>query len=208
MIVSICLVAMLAPTAAFSAAIDFTNAPVAHDSQLTLGFVFTTNSDVKVTSLGYYDEDQDGFLTNHEVGIYDSNGQLLTSVVLNAGSGSHLDGLYRYRAITPITLLANETFIIAGTTGGFADGFAFGTSATISNFVVDPNITVAADASRYLYQNDNILRMPVDAFGYTIYGGPNFNGRTDEVSSVPEPGTAAFTLGALAAFQLWRRKKS
>jgi len=168
--VIICLGALVAPATLFSAAINFTNAPVAHDRQLTLGFVFTTNSDIEISTLGYYDEGQDGFLANHEVGIYDSNGQLLTSIVLNAGSGSYLDGLYRYRAITPITLLAERTFTIAATSGGFADGFAYGTSATISNFVVDPNITVAADASRFLYQDYDILRMPVDAFGHTIYG--------------------------------------
>ena len=205
--VVLCVVALLVPTASFSAAIDFASAPVAHDSQLSLGFVFTTNADVEVTSLGYYDEDQDGFLTNHEVGIFNSNGQLLISTMLTAGSESHLDGLYRYRAVTPITLPANETFTIAATTGGNADGFAFGTNATISGFVVDPSINVASDAARFIYQDDDILRLPTDAFIYTIYGGPNFNGRVNDVSGVPEPATATLALSALAALQLWRRKK-
>jgi hypothetical protein len=205
--VALCVGALLLPPASFSAAIDFTSAPVAHDTQLTLGFVFTTNANVEVTSLGYYDEGQDGFITNHEIGIFNSNGQLLISTILSAGSASHLDGLYRYRAVTPITLSANETFTVAATTGGNADGYAFGTNATISGFVVDPSINVASDAARFIYQNDDILRLPSNAFVYTIYGAPNFNGRVNDISDVPEPATATLALSALAALQLWRRKK-
>ena len=89
----------LIPAASFGAAIEFTDAPVTHDSQLSVGFVFTTTQAVSVTALGYYDEDKDGFWTDHEVGIFDASGTLLVSSVLNMGTGSSLDGDYRYRAI-------------------------------------------------------------------------------------------------------------
>jgi hypothetical protein len=205
MVVGACV--LLTPAVSFGAAITFTSAPVAHDSQLSLGFVFTTNTDVEVSSLGYYDESQDGFITNHEVGIFDANGQLLASTILSVGSQSYLDGLYRYRAITPIVLAANQTFTIAATTGGYADGYAFGNSQTISNFSVISSINLAVNASRFLYQNDDVLRLPSNAFGYAIYGGPNFNGIANETSGVPEPSTAVLAFSSLAALQLWRRRK-
>jgi len=64
--------------------------------------------------VGYYDEDEDGFLTNHEVGIFDGDGALLISTVLNAGLTASLEGHYRYNAVSPITIsslkdLAGET---------------------------------------------------------------------------------------------------
>ena len=57
--------ALLVPAACFASAIDFANALITRDSQLSLGFVFTSNGTVNITSLGYYDENQDGFLTDH-----------------------------------------------------------------------------------------------------------------------------------------------
>jgi MYXO-CTERM domain-containing protein len=199
--------ALLVPAASFGAAVEFTDAPVAHDSQLSLGFEFTTNEVITVTALGYYDEDLDGFLTNHEVGIFDPNGDLLVSTILNAGTGSVLDGHYRYTAIVPITLAANTTFLIAATTFGSADGFAYGhEDGAITGFVVDPRISVASDASRFVYQNDNILRAPGEAFGYTIYGGPNFQLAATDISDVPEPASAALALAGLAGLLLYSRR--
>ena len=92
-----------------------------------MGFVFTTTQAVSVTALGYYDEDKDGFWTDHEVGIFDASGTLLVSSVLNMGTGSSLDGHYRYRAISSTTLAGNSSYIIAATdTGGLLDGIAYG----------------------------------------------------------------------------------
>jgi hypothetical protein len=199
--------ALLVPAASFCAAIEFTNAPVSHDSQLSLGFAFTTNQAVSVTSLGYYDENQDGFLTDHEVGIFDSDGALLVSTVLAAGSGAPLIGHYRYSAIPAIILPANSSFVIAATTFGPSDGWAYGNQGTtITGFVVDPSIDVASDASRFVYQSDNILREPDQMFGHTIYGGPNFIG-TAIVSGVPEPASAALALSGLAGLLFFSRKK-
>jgi hypothetical protein len=196
------------PVAASASAIEFGNAPIAHDSQLSLGFVFTTNEEIRVTSLGYYDENQDGFLADHEVGIFDGNGNLLVSTVLAAGSGSTLQGHYRYQAITPFVLTAGSSFTIAGTTGGFSDGWIYGNpGSTISGFVVDPRISVAPGAARFSYQNDNVLRMPSDEFGYTIYGGPNFLLAPADVTGVPEPGSAALALSGFAILMYASKKR-
>lgn len=201
--------ALLAPAASFGAAIEFTSAPVWHDSQLSLGFVFTTNRAIDVTALGYYDENEDGFLTNHQVGIFDGDGALLISTVLNAGSTSSLEGHYRYNAVSPITLAANSSFVIAATTFGQEDGWAFGIrDSTISGFVVDPSISVVSDASRFLYQDDDILRIPTDMFGgFTIYGGPNFKLVATDDNSVPEPASVTLTLAGVAGLWFFSRRQ-
>jgi hypothetical protein len=189
----------LYPNASNAAAVEFTDASVFHDAQLSLGFVFTTNQEVSVTALGYFDEDQDGFLTNHEVGIFDVNGALLISAILNAGSGHPLEGHYRYKAVTPITLGANSSFVLVGTTFGLLDGWAFGNSNSITGLVVDPRISVASDAARFIYENDNVLRVPTEHFGgFTIYGGPNFLLGASDGGEVPEPATLTLTLAGLA----------
>ena len=200
--------ALMVPAASFGAAIEFTDAPVFHDTQLSLGFVFTTNQAIDITALGYYDEDGDGFQTNHEVGIFDSDGILLISTILSAGTGSPLEGHYRYNAVSPITLAANSTFTIAATTFGNADGWVYGNGDDdITGFVVDPSITVASDAARFLYQNDNVLRVPTDHFGnFTIYGGPNFKLTALDGGEVPEPASLMLTLGGVAALLVFSRR--
>lgn len=200
--------ALFVPALTFGAAIEFDDAPVIHDTQLSLGFVFRTNEAIVVNSLGYFDENQDGFLTDHQVGIFDSNGDLLVSTTLSAGAGATLEGHYRYEAIAPITLAADSWFLIAATTGGPADGWAYGhRTSSIVNFVTDARIYVPNNASRFVYQNDNALRAPDQMFGYTIYGGPNFTIGANE-GAVPEPATAALACGGLLAFAFIARKRS
>ncbi len=198
---------LLCSKASAAAAVEFTDASVAHDSQLSLGFVFTTNQEASVTALGYYDENQDGFLTNHEVGIFDSNGSLLISAVLDAGSGTSLLGHYRYKTVTAITLAANSSFVVVGTTFGLPDGWAYGSASSITDFVIDSRISVPSDAARFIYQNDNLLRVPTEHFGgFTIYGGPNFLLGTSVGGEVPEPATLTLTLAAVAGILLMSRR--
>ena len=164
---------------------DFTNVnSMSSQSQLSLGFAFTTNSAQTVTALGWFDpnsvgSNDTGFATPHTVGIFDSNGNLLGSVTLSAGTVAPLVGFFRYAQLaTPIPLAANTTYILAGTSGGPAD--AWTVSDWVSGFTYDPRIyfgspTVpATDAARYLYQNDDILRDPPNHFSdFIFYAGPN-----------------------------------
>jgi Domain of unknown function (DUF4082)/Concanavalin A-like lectin/glucanases superfamily len=154
-------------------------------SQLSLGFVFTTTSAQTVIALGWFDpnsvgSNDTGFATPHTVRIFDSNGNLLGSLTLSAGTEDPLVGFFRYAKLTtPITLTANTTYVLAGTSGGPAD--AWTVSDFVSGFTHDPAIyfgspTIpATDAALYLYQSDDMLRDPPNHFSdFIFYAGPNF----------------------------------
>jgi hypothetical protein len=187
---------------------EFSSLFVSHDSQLSLGLVFTTNADVTVGALGYFDENGDGFLTPHTVGIFDGFGALLTSTTLAAGAGDVLDGHFRYHNISPLVLPAGNTYTLAATTGGPADGWAYGFSSALSTgLVVDPSISIAVDAARYFYQADDVLRDPHTGSGYTLYAGPDFEG-AGTATAAPEPGSLGLALTAFALGIVARKRGS
>jgi len=175
-------------------AFDFDGAPTSLDSALSLGFSFTATAAATVTALGYYDDGGDGFATAHEVGIFDSNGNLLASADLSAGASDRLIGQFRYAGITPLTLAAGQNYVIAATTHGSADPWAYGNAypadATVSNFHTTAPIAITANSALFLYQDDNNLRNPTEHYSnYTFYAGPNF------LLGVPEPTSWALMLG-------------
>ena len=86
---ALCFFSTIFPSFAWSQAYYFNTLPISHDSQLSLGFQFTTNNQITLTSLGYFDEWGKGFLTPHEVGIFNALGTLLTSTILSAGLLKH-----------------------------------------------------------------------------------------------------------------------
>jgi hypothetical protein len=188
-----------------AAVYEFTSAPTATDTQLSLGFQFTTNVPVSVTALGYFDFGHDGFMTAHDVGIFDASGNLLFLTQLSAGTINPLVGDFRYQAIAPFLLPGGQLFIIAGTTGGELDPWAYGNGfgaggppqfGTIAGLTVDPSISIAANAARFVPQSDNSLRNPTEHFSdYTLYAGPNF----EIASAVPEPYTWILMLFGFAA---------
>ncbi|MGE5647903.1 MAG: DUF4082 domain-containing protein [Acidobacteriota bacterium] len=185
-------------------AYEFITAPTSLDDFLTLGFQFTPNAPLTVTSLGYYDEGGDGLLASHEIGIFDAGGNLLASATVGFGTAAPLIGNFRYVPIAPLTLSGSLTYTIAATTGGFAgDPWAFGTAGSITGLTVNPLIGIAPDAGRYIYPGANALVYPTNTFTYTLYAGPNFG---FESTAVPEPGTFVLLgLTLLPAIALARR---
>jgi Domain of unknown function (DUF4082) len=193
------------PHPAEASAISFSSAPTSSDSQISLGWQFTTLQDITVESLGYYDDSLDGFATPHEVGIFDSSGNLIVSSLLDAGTTDPLIDQFRYQVIMPLFLPAGATYTIAATTDGPSDAWAYGyASTTIVNFAVDPAIQVASDAGRFDYQSDNVLRDPVSQFGYTVYAGPNFL----IAAAIPELSSFLLLSSGLFMLIIWRLKKS
>ena len=114
------------PAAAQTAVIGFPvpnlgaeiNATAVGETGYSLGFAFTANSAISVTSLGYlYDPTYDPatFAQPHAVGLYTESGTLLTSAFVT--SKSTQDGYFLYASIVPATLVLGQQYVIAGETG-------------------------------------------------------------------------------------------
>jgi hypothetical protein len=66
-----------------------------------------------VTALGYEDQARDGLFLDHQVGIWDSSGTMVASVIVPAGDGGTLEGAWRYVALpAPVVLAANATYLV------------------------------------------------------------------------------------------------
>ncbi len=78
---------------------------------------FKPTQTIKVTSLGYYDETQVGLLAAHEVGIFDSSGNLIADATVPSGASPPLIDSIRYQSIAPVTLLAGHVYNLEGETG-------------------------------------------------------------------------------------------
>lgn len=167
------------------------------DQPLTVGFTFTTNNAFAVSSLGWYDATGNGFLSPHTVGIFDANGNLLSSTTLVTGTSDPLNGSFRYQSIAPVTLEAGNAYTLAGTTGGSLDPWTV--NDDVSGFSVNSAFTVGPNAARFTYGSG--LVDPADHFSdYRVYSGPNLAG-----TPVPEPATLLL-LGLAAPFLFIVRK--
>ncbi|MGA9868965.1 MAG: VPLPA-CTERM sorting domain-containing protein [Acetobacteraceae bacterium] len=202
----------LPAASAEAAAYSFTSAPVAVDTQLSLGFTFTANTTFNVTSLGYYDDLGDGFLTAHDVGIFQGDGAsgpgpLLASTTLAAGtSGTLGPNDFRYQAIAPLTLTAGQTYTIAGLSPnvGVNDAWVYGGPSEVTGFSVDPDITIPLDAARYIYfPPGGVLTDPSDHFSDYQFYAVNFNGPT----AIPEPAALALLLVGMGGLAAAKRKR-
>ena len=168
---------------------EFDSVPIASDTQMTLGFWFQATQPVLVTDLGYFDYAGDGFTTAHETAIFDSQGILAASTLLDAGSADPLYDHFRYHSITPVELFANSWYVLAATTGGPADPWGYGTTSQITGLAISPFITILSDASRFKYQSDNTIQFPTDHYLYQLYAGPNM--LIADPQAVPEPTSGA-----------------
>lgn len=204
--------ASLPAAKAEAAAYAFTTAPTAVDTQLSLGFTFTANTTFNVTSLGYYDDLGDGFLTAHDVGIFQGDGAsgpgpLLASTTLAAGTSGTLGANdFRYQAIAPLTLIAGQTYTIAGLSPniGTNDAWVYGGPSEVTGFSVNPDITIPLDAARFIYlPPGGVLTDPSDHFSDYQFYAVNFNGPT----SIPEPAALALLLVGIGGLAAAKRKR-
>lgn len=99
------------------------------------GFMFQPNSDILVTSLGYYDHLRDGFAFAHSVGIFAvSNRLLLASATIT--SSNSLIGDFRFASISPVLLRGCHLYILGGyATFSSVDQIDFG-SFTVNTALV------------------------------------------------------------------------
>lgn len=143
----------------------------------TLGWKFSVNSAIAVTGLGVFDSDLDGLAESHDVGIFDSAGNLLVSATVAGGTANPLIHQFRY-APASVLLTPGKNYEIGAVWGNDADGFLYGDPLT-TDFATDPSINYWTGA----YVFGGSLSAPWNSFnqGNPVYFGPNFT-----FTSVPE----------------------
>lgn len=146
------------------------------------GFNFTPQTNIDVTALGYWDQNGDGFLSSHQVGIYNNTTQaLLTSATVL--STDLLIDQFRYQNVSPVTLLAGQSYRLVGVSQN--DLYTIDASQT-----VDPAITFTS----WTYNSGTSLAYVASGFNDGPYFGPNFT-FNDSPTEAPEPSTLVL-LGA------------
>ncbi|XGV99010.1 MAG: PTPA-CTERM sorting domain-containing protein [Leptolyngbya sp. BL-A-14] len=179
-------------------AIDF-SAPTTNftNGQWSLGFQFTTNKTINVTSLGFYDDFQNDLTQNHDIGIFDKTGTLLVQGTVKPGDA--LDGFFRYTSVQSTQLQAGGTFFIASTTG--TENYTFNPTG----FSVNPNITFVSSVFRF----SDTLVFPIEtpaaqsSDGNKGYFGPNF--KADAPAAIPTPALLPGLIGL--GIGAWRKHK-
>ena len=103
-------------------AIDFTSTQNwGFGAGLTIGWGFTISQPLTVNQLGYYDNGQDGFVFDHDVGLFRvSDMSLITSATVT--TADPLDGLFRYTNIAPVTINPGDAYFLAGYDPEFCPG--------------------------------------------------------------------------------------
>jgi hypothetical protein len=169
-----------------------------------LGFVFTVDSPITVTALGFYNDDartgnNGGLLMDsHDVGLYAfSTGTLLSSTTVLPTD--NLVGLFNYHAITPIPLIPGTVYELMSVVG-FNDNY----TKDPTTIAYDPSITFGYNVE--VVGSGGVLQFSTtgETSGITNgWFGPNML-----IVGVPEP-TLILTLlgmGAVAARCKFRKR--
>jgi len=104
----------------------------------TDGIEFVPWADIEVTDLGYYDDNGDGLLSEHTVGVFEKSSQDLVSDTVTIEGGSTLKDGFRYETITPVVLKGGTSYVLAG-----------GTSTPYDLIVADPSDAAWAPEVRF-----------------------------------------------------------
>lgn len=132
------------------------------------GWQFTTNSDISVTALGFFDDGQNGLVDAHDVGIFSAAGTLLASATVPSGGAAPLVNQFRYVAIAPLLLTSGQTFRIGAVYNSNADPLV----VNATGLAVDPAITKSP--LRFAISSAT-LADPTGSFLGNGSFGPNFD---------------------------------
>jgi hypothetical protein len=163
-----------------------------------LGWQFTANQPITITNLGLYDDDSNGFVFSYQVGLFRvTDGALLTSGAISAGTSDPLINRFRYVDVVDATLTAGQDYVVAFQsthTQEFVD-------AMIESWdvrTVDPAITLGYGR----FQANGSFSMPenVDARG-VYFVGPNAM-----FTTIPIPAALWLLGSALGVLGVMRRR--
>jgi len=172
------------------------------NSSQSVGWQFDVLSAITATGLGWYDQGQDGLSDSHTVGIWDSSGTLLTSILVPAGSTAGLDGVYRAVPIAPLLLPVGTGYIVGGEDFFESeDGLAFNVTQVTIPQISYFDATFSGGVSGFLRPTDFSIAN-TGFYGPMFFVGANPAG-------APEPATLAlFGFGLLGLAVIRRRRKA
>jgi hypothetical protein len=183
------------PSAAGTLALDFQQddtGNISTNGAWSLGWEFYTNSNVLVTALDFYDDYGNGLTESHDVGIYDSSGNLIVWTTVLPSDDLVGNAPWRAHAVTPVILTAGQYYYIMAETG--SENYTW----SPTNGWTIPQITFIQGA----YISSPVLAFPdtMDA-GTSGYFGPSFE------AAIPEPSTFGLLAIAFGVAGTLRRKR-
>lgn len=168
-------------------------------SEQTRGWAFSTDRAIEVTALGWFDFGDDGLVDAHQVGIWDADGHLLLSGVVDAGADDPLLAGFRYSAaLSGAGVLGAGSYVVAG----------LSTYNDETWRSVDPaNVTMGAAIG---YLGDRTSESAAFEFagvrqGLDVgYFGANFE---YDIAEVPEPSAVSLSLFGLGLIGMAARRR-
>lgn len=166
----------------------------------TAGFSFTVGADpLVVSALGIFDLANDGLTASHKVGIWDVAGTptLLTSVTIPTTGTVDINS-FQYMAVTPITLQAGHSYVLAAQYADVDFDLAKGNASVTLNPGATYGHSVLSSGTGFDFPDISVPGADAGFFGPNISFAP-----------VPEPAAwGILTAGALAAIAAIRRWKA
>jgi hypothetical protein len=153
-----------------------------------LGWSFTANSNVTVIGLGNFFGNT--FPQDQQVGLWDSGGNLLASTFVTNTDALLGSAPWRFAAITPVGLIAGQTYVVGGQGGADYAG-------AIGNAIFAPQISYITD----LYtDNGSGVNAPLVEPTITegVYSG--WYGGNIEIAQTPLPSTWTMLIAGFVGF--------
>ena len=180
------------------------NKTVTSKSNATLGYAFRVGPDpVNILKMGIWDQGANGLVESHEMGIWNTSGELLASVTVPQGTAGALDSNFRYvDVLGGLMLDADTVYVIAAKYYNVDNSDAFFMGSATRSAGIDWDVS----RDRFSIESDTFL-FPDSTSDGSAYIGPNFEYAIVPVV-VPEPDTLFLLVGGAGLLVLLRRRSN